>query len=116
MPHPLVVNRHDDPDYDYYIGRGTIWGNDFVMQKGDNRGDIIHAYDDWIHHPAQAELRAQLYKLRGRRLGCSCAPSACHGDVLARMANNPFVLKAFCGSNWNVILPKPEYIRGAGRA
>lgn len=116
MPHHLVVNRHDDPDYDYYIGRGTIWGNDFVAQEGDNRADIIGFYDEWIHRPEQAWLRAKLYTLRGRKLGCSCAPRSCHGDVLARMANNPFTLKAFCGENWNVILSKPEYTRSAGRA
>jgi len=30
---------------------------------------------------------ARLPDLRGRRLGCFCAPQACHGDVLARLAD-----------------------------
>jgi len=33
------------------------------------------------------ELLARLPELKGKRLVCWCAPNACHGDVLAEMAN-----------------------------
>jgi hypothetical protein len=31
---------------------------------------------------------AALPELKGRVLGCWCAPLACHGDVLAQLAND----------------------------
>ena len=34
----------------------------------------------------QPELLAALPELAGKTLGCWCAPKACHGDVLARLA------------------------------
>ena len=35
----------------------------------------------------QPALLAALPELRGKRLGCWCAPQACHGDVLAQLAD-----------------------------
>ncbi|MEP0357399.1 DUF4326 domain-containing protein [Paraglaciecola sp.] len=32
--------------------------------------------------------KAEVYKLAGKRLGCFCKPSACHGDVLADFLNS----------------------------
>jgi hypothetical protein len=39
----------------------------------------------WLRE--NAALFAALDELRGLVLGCWCAPRACHGDVLARLAN-----------------------------
>jgi hypothetical protein len=35
----------------------------------------------------QPELMAALGEIRGKVLGCWCKPAACHGDVLARLAD-----------------------------
>jgi len=72
--------------YDVYIGRPGEWGNPFVIGKDGTREDVITKYREWLH--AQPELVAKARReLRGKRLGCWCAPKACHGDVLAEIAN-----------------------------
>ncbi len=71
--------------HDVYIGRPSKWGNPFVLGKDGNREEVITKYEKWIR--TQPELMGSLHELRGKVLGCWCSPSACHGDVLARLAN-----------------------------
>lgn len=86
-----VVHCKREP-YDVYIGRGSMWGNPFshlLVSKAsfrvDSRDEAISAYAEWIK--TQPELLAALPRLKGKTLGCWCAPRACHGDVLARLAD-----------------------------
>lgn len=78
--------RHEA--YDVRIDRKTRWGNPFVMRKEADRARVIEDYRTWLW----AEIRAgritleDLAALAGKRLGCHCAPRACHGDVLAAAA------------------------------
>lgn len=71
--------------YDAYIGRGSIWGNPFVIGKDGTREEVISKYEEWLH--TQPQLLEQIHKLKGKVLGCWCSPRACHGDILARLAN-----------------------------
>lgn len=84
MPHPLVVNVNDRP-YDVYIGRPGPWGNPFRIGRDGDRADVIRKFEEWLK--TQPQRMVQLKKLKGKRLGCYCAPLPCHGDVLARLAN-----------------------------
>lgn len=68
--------------YDVYIGRPVKWGNPF---KFGTREQNIARYETWIK--TQPELMSALHELKGKVLGCWCAPKACHGDVLARLAD-----------------------------
>jgi hypothetical protein len=87
----VVHNLHDE--FDVYIGRdvpergihGSKWGNPFVMlaESDTERERVIAAYRDWI--VTQPELMSSLEELRGKRLGCWCAPRRCHGDVLVEL-------------------------------
>lgn len=75
--------------YDVYIGRPSKWGNPFVLAKADgNKAEarlaVIAKYEAWLRE--QPDLMASLHELRGKTLGCWCAPKSCHGDVLARLA------------------------------
>ena len=79
---PWVVNRHKE-DEDVYIGRGSIWGNPFRIGRGIRRLEAIELYRDWILQRKQ--LLARLPELAGKRLGCFCKPSECHGDVLVEL-------------------------------
>lgn len=75
-------------DYDVLIDRTTKWGNPFHMLGESTRGFAIMKYTAWINEPEQAELReAAKRELKGKVLGCWCAPRACHGDVLLEIAN-----------------------------
>lgn len=80
--------------YDVYIGRPSKWGNPFTHIADRNtraefvvgsRDEAIAAYCDWIQ--TQPQLLAALRELQGKTLGCWCKPQACHGDVLAALAN-----------------------------
>lgn len=90
----LVVNMKTSP-YDVYIGRGSIWGNPFSHVPSNVRGVIavpsraiaIAQYEAWLH--LRPRLLERLPELRGKRLGCYCAPQPCHGYLLARLANRP---------------------------
>jgi hypothetical protein len=47
---------------------------------------VIEKYRVWIQ--TQPQLMAALGELRGKVLGCWCKPlAACHGDVLAELAD-----------------------------
>lgn len=87
MTHPLVVHCKRD-QYDVYIGRPSIWGNPFHLTDESRRAEVIRCYRDWLLAQPSLMERAKR-ELRGRRLGCWCAPKDCHGDVLAEIANGP---------------------------
>ncbi len=86
--------------YDVYIGRGRDpktgtrgpWGNQFSHQSGTlakfrvgSREEAIERYEQYLLE--SPELMARLHELKGKTLGCWCAPKACHGEVLARLAD-----------------------------
>jgi hypothetical protein len=68
-----------------YIGRPSKWGNPFEIGKDGDRETVIRKYREWV--VTQPNLMAALPELRGKVLGCWCSPKACHGDVLAPLAN-----------------------------
>ena len=68
-----------------YIGRPSKWGNPFVVGQHGGRGECIALYERWLLE--NEALMVAPYELRGLVLGCWCAPRACHGDVLVRLAN-----------------------------
>ncbi|CAF2379329.1 unnamed protein product [Rotaria sp. Silwood2] len=73
-------------NYDVYIGRPSDWGNPFVIGRDGDRADVIRKYRSWIMR--QPDLLARAKKeLRGRRIACWCKPEACHGDILAEIAD-----------------------------
>lgn len=94
MSHPLVV--HKSQSHDVYIGRPSEWGNPFVVGVHGTRGECCDLHRKWIDGlipgpngekpPSKKRIKRLL---RGRRLGCFCAPRRCHGDYLAYVANEP---------------------------
>jgi Domain of unknown function (DUF4326) len=84
---PRVVHCKREP-YDVYVGRGrgSRWGNPFRTPRDGTREQVIAKYEHWLVH--QPELMAALPQLRGKILGCWCAPKPCHADVLLRLAND----------------------------
>ncbi len=79
--------------YDIYIGRPSKWGNPFSHKRGTQARfvvstvqEAISKYEEWVLQ--QPELMAALGELKGKVLGCWCKPGPCHGDVLARLADN----------------------------
>ena len=80
-----VVHCKKDP-YDIYIGRPSKWGNKFVIGKDGTREDVIRKYHNWIIQQPLL-IKDIIPELKGKVLGCRCAPKPCHGDILAELAN-----------------------------
>jgi hypothetical protein len=74
-----AVNLKREP-YDVYIGRGSKWGNPFVIGPDGTREQVIERYRTYLL--ANHDLCADLYELEGKCLGCFCKPLRCHGDVI----------------------------------
>lgn len=88
---PRVVHFKKEP-YDVYIGRPSKWGNPFTHKRSAiarfqvaSREEAVLKYLEWIQ--TQDDLLAELHELKGKTLGCWCAPNLCHGDVLLMLAN-----------------------------
>jgi hypothetical protein len=89
----LVVNVRNGAPCDVYVGRGSIWGNPFShldeskydVIKVATRAEAIAKYEEYLL--ASSELMNHLSELRGKKLGCWCAPYPCHAEVLVRYAN-----------------------------
>lgn len=85
MPHPLVVHCKKDL-YDVYIGRPSKWGNPFELHSEKDRETVMEKYKQYLLN--NDKLLLSLHELKGKRLGCWCAPRLCHGDILAELANS----------------------------
>ena len=85
MNKTTVVNKCHNVPFDTYIGRGSIWGNPFVIGKDGNRAEVIRKYER--HLVANPDLLSRVGELKGKTLACFCAPLPCHGHVLARYAD-----------------------------
>jgi len=82
-----VFNKHHVgiPCGAIYIGRGSKWGNPFRIGQDGDRAAAILKHERWLAD--QHHLLRALDELRGHDLVCFCAPRACHGDLLLRLAN-----------------------------
>jgi hypothetical protein len=83
---------HVREPYDVYIGRGSEWGNPYRIGTDGTREEVIAKFrrdllEGLTHPDTRGKLRLAIRKLRGKRLGCYCAPRPCHGDVLAEFAD-----------------------------
>lgn len=73
--------------FDVYIGRPSKWGNPFRLGPGESREAAVAKYRAWLM-TQPALVAAARRELRGKVLGCWCAPKLCHGDVLMEVANS----------------------------
>ncbi len=78
-----VWNKYKEHPKDaVYIGRGSPWGNPFVIGKDGNRSEVIEKYKEWF-----LTQNIDVTPLKGKHLLCFCAPQECHGDFLLQIAN-----------------------------
>lgn len=99
MPTTVVSLRHDT--YDVYIGRagkgqGGYFGNPYRPRDRSAQA-VRECLEDYRRHflgrvNNDPEFRRRVLELRGKRLGCFCAPPGgltaaapfvCHGQVIA---------------------------------
>lgn len=85
MAKTSVVNIREER-WDVYIGRPGVFGNPFVLTKKTTRAEVIRKFGIWFTKKLaqDPDYKAQVHKLKGKVLGCFCAPLPCHGDVIAQ--------------------------------
>ena len=91
---PKLVNIKYGKAYDVYIGRGSRWGNPFMIGRDGTRKDVVEKHKEWLHLYIQHKKRILKYgydnrwviehldRLKGKTLGCYCWPLSCHGNTL----------------------------------
>lgn len=83
MTEVKVLNKHHKniPKNSVYIGRGSPYGNPFVIGVHGNRHQVINKF--------KCEILPNLdvSALRDKNLVCFCAPLLCHGDLILQKAN-----------------------------
>lgn len=85
---PRVWNKKMEvvPEDAVYIGRGSKWGNPFVIGRDGDRNDVCNDYENMVMSDKKfiKEIKSTL---KGKHLVCFCKPKRCHGDFLLRIAN-----------------------------
>lgn len=61
-----------------YIGRGSPWGNPFVIGIDGDRDQVCDRFE------REVLPHLDLEPLRGKDLVCYCKPQRCHGDAILR--------------------------------
>lgn len=88
---PQVFNKHhkNAPSDAVYIGRGSPFGNPFVIGQDGDRDGVCERFKNEILPTLDVS------SLRGKDLVCYCAPHRCHGDDILRKANAPSMPNPF---------------------
>ncbi len=85
-----VVNWRDDKN-SCYIGRGSIFGNPYIIGRDGTRDEVIERYkNEWFPFLLKDKrFVAELIKLKNKKLGCFCKPyNRCHGEIIADYLNS----------------------------
>jgi hypothetical protein len=69
-----------------YVGRKYEWGNPYPLGECGTRAEVLRLFAE-NYWPFRTHLHREAAGLKGKALGCHCAPEACHADWLAAQAN-----------------------------
>lgn len=90
MEQRKLFNKHhgDAPPNAVYIGRGSIWGNHWVIGPDGTRDEVCDKFEAEVkevyeNNPVDREALANLH---GKPLVCYCYPKRCHGETLLKYA------------------------------
>lgn len=74
--------------------KDSMWHNPYKITEQMNRNDVLAMYKVYIEKKINSDEKINgktylehLLLLRGKNLGCWCAPEACHGDILIELIN-----------------------------
>jgi hypothetical protein len=67
------------------IDRYSEFGNPFFLDSDGDRDQVCDGYIEYYKHKRSLHVKAK--DLKGKVLGCHCAPLRCHGDFLKTIAD-----------------------------
>lgn len=76
-----VVNIYKEP-YDICIMRPSILGNHYIIGRDGTRKEVVVKHKTYMYNRIKWDKNylAAIEALRDLKIGCCCAPLACHGD------------------------------------
>jgi hypothetical protein len=81
-----VVNIYHKRPYDVYIGREGKGQDGYFGNPADtgSRESKIKNYREYFYSRIQSdpEFKKRIDDLKGKKLGCFCAPEKCHGMII----------------------------------
>ena len=87
------IDKWLEEEDNIYIGRsteeipsGSDWGNPYTLGTFKSRRKVVQLYEE--HVKSTKDLLNTVSGLKGKVLGCWCAPDQCHGEVLHKLAGN----------------------------
>ena len=85
-----IVNKYHKLPYDEYIGRGSDFGNPYVIGIDGDRDEVIRKFSEYFYQRISEEpdFKERVLALRGKTLACFCKPKSCHGDVIIGYLND----------------------------
>lgn len=75
------LNIGDLPTEAVYCGRGSPYGNPFVIGRDGSRDEVCDRFEKEILPTLDVSA------LKGKDLVCFCSPLRCHCDAIAKKAN-----------------------------
>lgn len=80
MSRNKVHNKYHNtaPEGAVYIGRGSPWGNPFILGEDGDRDEVCEKFEKYTLPHLNISL------LKGKDLVCFCAPKRCHGDSILK--------------------------------
>jgi hypothetical protein len=77
-----------------YVGRPTTLGNPYRKMSEAQRARTVEQYEEWLRYRMRTrnQVRTEMERLLGLlqngqdlELECSCAPRACHADIIKKV-------------------------------
>ena len=81
MPKVYNIKHQDYPHEAVYIGRGSPYGNPYIIGKHGDRDQVCDKFEKLVLPSLDVSM------LKGKDLLCHCAPLRCHGDAILKKAN-----------------------------
>lgn len=90
----LNIKNGSKPNGSIYIGRGSKFGNPFIIGKDGDRNQVIEKYETYLNVCLDNDTItvSELADMYGFDLVCFCKPLPCHGDVLLKYINAAYFL------------------------
>jgi len=88
----IFINNRKVDSYGIFVGRPTVLGNPFKIEKDGSREEVIEKYRTWFSMSLKRNEKVRneflricgLWILKGKiALSCFCFPEACHAQVIA---------------------------------
>lgn len=76
-----VYKKGNAPADGVYIGRGSVWGNPYVIGKHGDRQMVLTQFALYAKRRLEQEPE-WLAPLQEKNLVCFCAPLPCHGNII----------------------------------